>query len=156
MALAPGARNGRTVLEIARLVLTSKEERKVGAAHVLQAAGSGGGAGDGATKKAIAAEWLTTLLMFGEKPAKGIEEEGRQHGVSWASIRRAADEMKIQKRRSGFGPGSVVYWRLPDEHPVLKLAAARRAKEEEASLSDEEFEAGLEALLGGENDGDDA
>jgi uncharacterized protein YijF (DUF1287 family) len=45
-------------------------------------------------------------------------------GVSARTLRRAADDLQVVKHRVGFGPGSYVTWRLPDDHPALRLMAS--------------------------------
>ena len=49
-----------------------------------------------------------------------------QEGLAKATLRRAADEIGLEKPRDGFGKGSVVYWRLPFGHPALNPAATNK------------------------------
>jgi putative DNA primase/helicase len=57
-----------------------------------------------------AADFLRQVLADGVTPVKTIEAEAKSAGVSWASVRRAADKVDVikQKCRNGW------YWRLPD------------------------------------------
>lgn len=81
------------------------------------------GEGGAPQKKAVAAEWLTTYLSQGERPVAELREDAAKTGFSWATLRRAADELELVKGRKGFGPGSKSVWRLPDDHPALKGAS---------------------------------
>lgn len=112
-----------TIAEIGRMNLISRRS-KVGAGAVVGY--NGGGGRDGAESqdaKATAAEFLTLLLMHGARKATEVREEGVKVGVSWASIRRASDDLELVKHRVGFGPGSHVTWALPPGHPALGLTA---------------------------------
>lgn len=77
-----------------------------------------------AEKKAVAAEWLTGMLALGPVPVAQVREEAASNGVSWATLRRAADEVGVVKQRHGFGPGSHITWELPTGHPAIALATA--------------------------------
>jgi len=72
-----------------------------------------------ADKRAAAAEWLTIYLSAGKRAATDLRNDGATAGLSWATIRRAADDVAIEKYREGFGKGSKLYWQLPDGHPAL-------------------------------------
>jgi hypothetical protein len=77
------------------------------------------GRGRPADKRAQACEWLTTYLFTalskqdGSYPVLGttVQEDALQFGMSYRTLRRAADEMKIVKSGKG---GSKVTWALPD------------------------------------------
>lgn len=62
-----------------------------------------------------AREHLTRLLAHGAHPASLIKETGDIVGLSWSSLRRAADLLGV-KRESGcvFMQDGVWWWRLPD------------------------------------------
>jgi putative DNA primase/helicase len=77
-------------------------------------AGTENGDKKDASKLELAAEWLTHYLLPGEKSARDVEEDALQSGLSRPTLRRAAKEIEIVRRRQGFGKGSVVFWRLPD------------------------------------------
>jgi hypothetical protein len=107
-----------------------------------------------ADKRASAAEWLTIYLSTGKQPAKELRDDAAKQGISWATIRRAADDVGIEKFREGFGKGSKLWWQLPDGHPALvsdDLEEDVLSEEESASLmSDvepEETPADDDALL---------
>lgn len=134
--------------------------------------------GPRADKRAGAAEWLTVYLSTGAKPAKDLRDDAAKQGISWATIRRSADDVGIEKYRKGFGKGSQLFWQLPDGHPALAEESDLDADaegwitadmlttdecqevcsaletffhipaEDTAPLSDEDFEAGLASLLG--------
>jgi hypothetical protein len=71
-----------------------------------------------ANKRAQASEWLTTYLWLalqkndGSYPVKGktIQEDALQFGMSYRTLRRAAEDMKIVKSGKG---GTNVTWSLP-------------------------------------------
>ena len=63
-----------------------------------------------------ALEFLRDLLSEGAKAVKPIQEEVKAAGLAWPTIRRAADELKVIKRKVG-GPKEKSYWEwsLPEE-----------------------------------------
>ncbi len=110
-----------------RFVLTD-ESCGVSANDVVRYKGDGGDGGGSPVKKAIAAEWLTSYLMFGCRPAIQLQDDATKSGISSATIRRASTEMKIAKvRANGGGVGSFVEWALPAGHPALKVGDAAKA-----------------------------
>jgi putative DNA primase/helicase len=58
-----------------------------------------------------AAEFLLQVLGADVVPVKTIEAEARAAGVAWRTVRRAADELSVIKRKAGMGAGW--YWSLP-------------------------------------------
>ena len=73
-------------------------------------------------KLAVATEWLTSLLMFGEVHANAVKAKAAVDGLSWATVRRAAKQLGVTKRSEhrGFGLGLDYWWRLPAEQPAPK------------------------------------
>jgi putative DNA primase/helicase len=61
----------------------------------------------------MAAEWLGELLATGPMPRRDIAAEAKDAGLSWATVRRAADDLGITAVKTGFDGGWA--WRLPDE-----------------------------------------
>ena len=63
-----------------------------------------------------ALEFLRDLLSEGAKAVKSIQEEVKAAGLAWPTIWRAADELKVIKRKVG-GPKEKSYWEwsLPEE-----------------------------------------
>jgi len=59
-----------------------------------------------------AESWLRDFLADGPRPASEVRSESRQAGLSWATVRRAADAMGIAREKSGFRSGWE--WRLPE------------------------------------------
>lgn len=134
------------------------------------------GNGPRADKRAGAAEWITGYLSTGAKPAKELRDDAAKAGLSWATIRRGADDVGIEKYRQGFGKGSTVFWQLPDGHPALVsdedieddvdgwIKPEELTEDELKGLSealdtffapaiaDADFEQGLADLLGGGGD----
>lgn len=54
---------------------------------------------------------LRQMLGNGEKvPVKMIQEAAREKGIAWMTLRRAAENLPIRKRPSGFGRGWVWHW----------------------------------------------
>jgi putative DNA primase/helicase len=124
---------GKLIVPIARLVLT-QGDCTVSAKQVVSYTGGENGRGGNPTTLAVCAEWLTGLLMFGPKNVQEVKTEAGKGGFSWATVRRAADEVKVVKltaKKAGFGSGTSSSWQLPKEHPALKAAeralAARKA-----------------------------
>lgn len=62
-----------------------------------------------------AEDFLRVLLGAGPMPAKDVKSEANDAGVSYASLRRAAEILKVRSRRIGgiAGTGRWV-WELPD------------------------------------------
>lgn len=113
-----GAGKKKSTIRTGKLVFLT-DEHPAEAIDIL-AGKKGEGDGAPAEKKAIAAEWLTGLLSMGPMPAKLVREEAADQGISWATLRRAAEEVGVKKPRKGFGPGSYIEWMLPDGHPALQ------------------------------------
>ena len=77
------------------------------------------GSGPTSDKRAGAAEWLTIYLSVGKQGATQVRDAAALAGISYATLKRSADDVGIEKYREGFGPGSKLYWQLPDGHPAL-------------------------------------
>lgn len=71
-----------------------------------------GEGGDERSAIDAAQEFLREALSTCPTPTKTLQSECRDAGVSWASVRRAADSLGVVKRR---GDGSVWYWGLPGQ-----------------------------------------
>lgn len=122
-------------------------------------------------KRANAAEWLTEYLFkhFAEDRkayVKQLREDAAQAGLSWATIRRAKDDIGVYDSREGFGKGSKVSWNLPDDHFLieewndmqeqrLKESVAKGGDEPDAGKVQAEMEADLRKLFAGNGLGDD-
>jgi RecA-family ATPase len=63
--------------------------------------------------KKNAEDWLTELLSKGAMAAKDVQEKAAQVGLSWATVRRASEELGVQSIREGFGPEGQWKWALP-------------------------------------------
>jgi putative DNA primase/helicase len=74
-------------------------------------------------RKAEAAEWLTHYLSDGPQPVKQLKEDALQNGLSWHTVRNAAEMVEIVITRVGFGVGGKSLWALPPGHPALKPLA---------------------------------
>lgn len=62
---------------------------------------------------ADAAEFLRSLLAEGAMHAKDVFEAGRQFGHSERALQRAANKLRVERRKEGMRGGWV--WRLPSE-----------------------------------------
>lgn len=117
-SIGSGAR--ATILRTGKLTFLS-DTHKAQAKDILN---DSKGTGEvSAEKKAVAAEWLTGILALGKVPVAQVRDEAANNGISWATLRRAADEVGVIKTRHGFGPGSHITWELPAGHPAIALAA---------------------------------
>jgi hypothetical protein len=67
---------------------------------------------DGGEKPALesATDFLRQVLGDDVVPSKAIEAEARDAGIAWRTVRRAADELGVKKRR---GDGGKWYWTMP-------------------------------------------
>jgi len=60
--------------------------------------------------------WLEGILAEGPVPAQVIFSEGMdKYGYSKKTLRKAGAKLKLEYPREGFGPGSKMFWQLPDE-----------------------------------------
>lgn len=85
---------------------------------------------DGKSAIDSATDFLREVLRDGITPCKTIQAEGKDAGISWSSIRRAADGITVVKKK---GPNGW-YWRLNDRD------AARQHAQEAQPLKDEHLE----------------
>jgi hypothetical protein len=60
-----------------------------------------------------AKEFLRDVLADGAVAEKDVQEKAKAEEFSPRTLRRAKKELGVISERRGFGPGSVVYWRLP-------------------------------------------
>lgn len=111
--LDSGAEAGRLVID--------QEDVEVDAIDVLTSSGTKQGeTSESAPKKAMAAEWLTTMLSGGAQRVESLKTMAQVEGLAWRTIRRAAEDVEVVKTRQGFGPGSFIEWSLPAGHPAIK------------------------------------
>ena len=62
-------------------------------------------------KRSAATEFLVNYLRHGPRPASELKEDAIQYGHTWATIRRAADDLDVIKPKGG--PNAT--WALPAE-----------------------------------------
>jgi hypothetical protein len=67
-------------------------------------------------KKGQAEEWLDDLLKDGPMPQPHIKAEASRAGFSWATIRRAADDLGVIRKKTSFGGGWM--WSLPEDAQI--------------------------------------
>lgn len=60
-----------------------------------------------------ASDFLRQVMANGLTPSNVVKTEATSAGVSWASVRRAADSLRVSKTK---GAGGAWYWRLPASH----------------------------------------
>ena len=61
-----------------------------------------------------AASWLREALNDGELPAAEVLRQGRANGFTDKATRKAFKSIGGTRRREGFGPGGIWYWKLPE------------------------------------------
>lgn len=66
-----------------------------------------------------ATKFLTQVLDAGHTPTATIQAEAKGAGVSWASVRRAGDSLKVIKQK---GMGGAWYWKLPEGNQLAQKA----------------------------------
>jgi hypothetical protein len=72
--------------------------------------------GPDADARKDAADWLRKLLAGGPRPTKEVQDEAKNAGMAWRTVRRAADELRV--KREHCPDGKHWQWRLP-ERPDL-------------------------------------
>lgn len=55
--------------------------------------------------------FIREVLANGITPSKTVRDEARVAGFAWISVRRASDNLGVEKRK---GAGGIWYWKLPD------------------------------------------
>ena len=143
-----------TVDETARLVFVN-DSAPVPAAAIVQWKGEGYRS-ENPEKKAVASEFLALLLLQAAKdgrevPAKEVFDKAAEHGVSKMTVRRAAEDLNVVKRRVGWGPGSYLVWELPADHPLLRTIGPKDTGKKGKKAKPN----GDAALLDGQMDVDD-
>lgn len=84
-----------------------------GSARELLAEAETDSADDGEKSAAeIARDWLIELLAEGPVSSKQIQSDAKESGLSWATVRRAADALEVARQKDGLRGGW--YWRLPE------------------------------------------
>ena len=147
--------------EIARLILidplSEESPTKIADDRPGRAGGDGG---SDPTKKAVATEFVITLLMFGELHADKLKDKADEAGISPRTLRRGIEGAGAVKREQGrgFGKGRDIFWALPDGHPALKMGKKAKAADHllddlkgDDELTVEDVLAAMDGL-----DGDDA
>lgn len=66
-----------------------------------------------ATTKESATEFLRELLKDGLIPSKQVKADCIEAGFSWATVRRAADDLNIVRKKGGMDAGW--YWKLAED-----------------------------------------
>lgn len=110
--------NGDVKMITAGKLLHKNSNSKISAESILLAS-SGQQTIKTVDKKAEAAEWVTNYLSFGSRRQVELAEDCQQYGLSFRTVRRAADDIGITKERKGFGAKGYWLWSLPVGHPSL-------------------------------------
>lgn len=66
-------------------------------------------------------EWLTKFLAEGEafkRQVSEVKREGKEVGLGWATLRRVAVTLGVEREKVGFGPDGFWTWALPEGHPL--------------------------------------
>ena len=84
-----------------------------GAVHVALEDALRPATAEGESALKVAKDWLTEILKNSVIPSKDVEEAAKKAGLSWATVRRAADDLRIKKTREGFGSDGHWMWSLP-------------------------------------------
>lgn len=74
-------------------------------------------------EKKAAIEFLEDVLDEGEMELKRIEKMAEARSINGRTLRRAADQIGVKKRVTGFGQSRVAYWRLDDDTQGESLSA---------------------------------
>jgi hypothetical protein len=67
--------------------------------------------------RADAEGFLRELLTSGSMASGEVESKAKAAGISWRTLRRAADDLGVEKWREGGADGHW-RWRLPDGQPL--------------------------------------
>jgi RecA/RadA recombinase len=120
----------------APFLMLTKSHAKVNAKAVVTCSGGESSAAPSTGKLVIAKDWLISTLMQpvlnGDADpvvkTTDLQDEAKACGISWGTIRRALadDAVRAEKVRRGYGKGGHWAWKLPDDHPAVKLAAKSR------------------------------
>lgn len=68
-----------------------------------------------------AAKFLRELLGTGPMDSKDVQAEAEEAGYSWATIRRAKDELGVAVSRDGFGKDGKFTWNLPPSSQMILM-----------------------------------
>lgn len=60
-----------------------------------------------------AAEWLRRVLSGGPVATAKVKDEAKAAEYAWRTVQRAADELRVERRKAGYGEGWT--WELPAE-----------------------------------------
>jgi hypothetical protein len=93
---------------VAPRVVWGSEPVQVTADQAVSAAGGGKGREPQAMNDAV--NFLQQELASGPRPVEEIRKAATEAGLSWSTIRRAQDKMKIKPKKDGLGPWT---WELP-------------------------------------------
>jgi putative DNA primase/helicase len=84
-----------------------------------------------------AMDFLREVLKDGPTPAKRVRDEARDAGHSWNTVRRAADDLLVIKKKGGMSEGW--YWQLP-KMPTKEPSLGAWASSDSSDSSGERFE----------------
>jgi len=99
--------------------------------------------GEGESSRSEAADFLREVLADGPVPSKEVQRQAREAGVPWITVRRAADDLTVLKKKGGMTDGW--YWSLPKLLTnAPKVIEHAHAKERATSSNFEQVRAGVE------------
>jgi putative DNA primase/helicase len=94
--------------------------------------------GPAADKKLAAGRWLAEALAAGPQTLVDLRERSEQAGHRWRTVQDAANDLDVDKYRSGFGGGAL--WRLPSigKEPCANGVEVPQGENNSASLHEQE------------------
>ena len=99
--------------------------------------------GEGESSRSEAADFLREVLADGPVPSKEVQRQAREAGVPWITVRRAADDLAVLKKKGGMTDGW--YWSLPKLlTSAPKVIERAHAKERATSSNFEQVRDGVE------------
>jgi len=125
---------------VASSVVWEREPVTISADQALSAAEGSGGK----PVRTEAKEFLLAMLEDGPHPVTDIKEEAKAAGLSWATVRRAKDELGIRSERESEGRDGVGQWlwRLQDAHSSAPCSSKMKSTlQENEHLAENDDEA---------------
>ena len=100
--------------------------------------------GEGESSRSEAADFLREVLADGPVPSKEVQRQAREAGVPWITVRRAADDLAVLKKKGGMTDGW--YWSLPKllARTCSKVIEHAHEKERATSSNFEQVREGVE------------
>lgn len=96
-------------------------------------------------------DWLAAELANGERPARDLQSAAESAGFSKKALRMAKERRRVKSRREGFGPGSRVFWSLP-QTPIDATGSLRENQGTNGTydIDDQELQRLQQLAIGGD------